>query len=34
MSSSDDLRWLQDWVGREFGDQPVTTANAWVEIAT
>jgi Immunity protein 53 len=30
----DHLHWLQEWVGRAFGDGPVTTANPWVQIET
>jgi Immunity protein 53 len=35
MTTPDDhLRWLQDWVRREFGDGPSRTANPWVQIET
>lgn len=30
----DHLEWLESWVSREFGEGPVPTANAWVQIET
>jgi len=34
VDSNDQLQWLQEWVSREFGEGPVTTANPWVQIET